>query len=78
MLLQKTSLLTEQINTLHKINIAYEKQDSLRLEEINLCKNSYNDKSIQYEELKKKYSKYKRWSIVGGIAIFCLGVFVCR
>lgn len=78
MLLHKTSLLTNQVEALQKTNIAYKEQDSLRLQEINLYKDSYNNKSTQYEELQKKHIKYKRWSIVVGIAMFCLGVLVCQ
>ena len=78
MLLQKVSLLTNQINTLQKINIAYEEQDSLRLEEIVFYRNSYDIKSIEYTKLEKEHAKCKRWSIIAGIAMFCLGAFVCR
>lgn len=78
MLLQKVSLLTNQINTLQKINIAYEEQDSLRIEEIVFYRNSYDIKSIEYAKLEKEHAKCRRWSVITGIAMFCLGVFVCR
>lgn len=78
MLLKKVSLLTNQIGALEELNATYVKQDSLRLQEISLYKNAYEDKTLQYNKLNKKYVNYRRWSVAGGVLAFILGILICR
>lgn len=74
MLLEKVSLLNNQINTFEKINAIHASQDSLRLKKIDLYKNAYEKRSIQYKEVNKNFKKYKVYSVLGGIAAFILGL----
>ena len=78
MLLKKVPLLTNQIVTLEELNNTYIKQDSLRLQEIGLYKDAYETKELQYNKLNKKFKNYRTYSVLGGIAMFVLGVLVCR
>ena len=78
MLLKKTSLLTNQVNTLEKLNKIYSERDSLRLEEINLYENAYKESTNKYNDLNKQYLYYKKYSIISSIIIFTLGVLICR
>lgn len=78
MLLKKVPLLTNQIIALEELNNTYIKQDSLRIKEIDLYKNAYEERDLQYNKLNKKYKCYKTYSILGGIAAFVLGILVCR
>jgi hypothetical protein len=78
MLLKKVPLLTNQIVALEELNNTYVKQDSLRIKEIDLYKNAYEERDLQYNKLNKKYKCYKTYSILGGIAAFVLGILVCR
>ena len=78
MLREKVPLLNNQIKSLEELNSSYVKQDSLRLEQINLYKNAYENSDKQYLKLQKQYKTYRTVSIVGGIALFCLGILVCR
>lgn len=78
MLREKVPLLNNQIKSLEELNSSYVKQDSLRLEQINLYKNAYENSDKQYLKLQRQYKTYRTVSIVGGIALFCLGILVCR
>lgn len=78
MLLKKVPLLTNQIVALEELNNTYIKQDSLRIKEIDLYKNAYEERDLQYNKLNKKYKRYKTYSVLGGIAAFVLGILVCR
>ena len=71
-------MLTNQIKALEELNSSYVIQDSLRLKQINLYKNAYEDSNKQYLKLKKKYKIYRVGSVIGGIGLFCLGILICR
>lgn len=78
MLREKVPLLNNQIKSLEELNSFYVKQDSLRLEQINLYKSAYENSDKQYLKLQRQYKTYRTVSIVEGIALFCLGILICR
>lgn len=73
MLKEEVPLLNTQIKALEELNVTYVTQDSLRVKEIQLYKNAYEDQIYKYNKLNSRYKTCKVLSVIGGIASFLLG-----
>jgi len=75
MLTEKVELLNNQVNTLTEINNLYIKQDSIKSEELETYKESYEAALDNYVKLNKKYKAYKVVSFSS--LLILLGALIC-
>lgn len=69
-------LLKDKISSLEKLNQLHLQTDSLRKEQVSICKNTIESKDKQIKQLKSSRRKIIGGSVVGGIVLFIIGLFI--
>ena len=75
-LLTENSLLQSKVQSLEELNSLYIKSDSIKSEEVNICKDKISSDAKTIKKLKSSRKKILGGSFVGGIVLFILGLIL--